>query len=112
MPFLGVNAIDHMGVILDRMQRELLPALAQRTTAMPVVPIEAPPRRRSTSTASRGGQPVDGIQTPCVADSCRAVFDRRFLIEEGFEATREEIVDAARTAVGRRSRRSDTSCAI
>jgi len=38
-----------------------------------------------------GGQPVDGIQTPCVADACRAVFDRRFLIEEGFEATRAEI---------------------
>ncbi|MFZ9407202.1 MAG: 3-hydroxyacyl-CoA dehydrogenase family protein, partial [Burkholderiaceae bacterium] len=30
-----------------------------------------------------GGQPVDGIQTPCIADRCRAVFDRRFLLEEG-----------------------------
>jgi succinyl-diaminopimelate desuccinylase len=90
MPFHGVNAIDHMGVILDRMQREILPALAQRTTAMPVQPIEA---RHPTLNVNgvRGGQPVDGIQTPCVADSCRAVFDRRFLIEEGFEATREEI---------------------
>jgi succinyl-diaminopimelate desuccinylase len=39
-----------------------------------------------------GGQPVDGIQTPCVADCCRAVFDRRFLLEEGFEATKAEIV--------------------
>jgi succinyl-diaminopimelate desuccinylase len=38
-----------------------------------------------------GGQAVDGIQTPCVADSCRAVFDRRFLFEEGFEATKAEI---------------------
>src|SRR6185295_7613530 len=38
-----------------------------------------------------GGQPVDGIQTPCVADRCRAVFDRRFLIEEGFEAVKGEI---------------------
>ena len=35
-----------------------------------------------------GGQPVDGIQTPCVADRCRAVFDRRFLLEEGFDATK------------------------
>src|SRR5262249_53955289 len=33
----------------------------------------------------------DGIQTPCVADLCRAVFDRRFLIEEGFDAARTEI---------------------
>jgi succinyl-diaminopimelate desuccinylase len=40
-----------------------------------------------------GGQLVDGIQTPCVADTCRAVFDRRFLIEEGFEATKKEIID-------------------
>src|SRR5688500_14055777 len=38
MPFLGINAIDHMGVILDRIRRELLPQLAARTTAMPVVP--------------------------------------------------------------------------
>jgi acetylornithine deacetylase/succinyl-diaminopimelate desuccinylase-like protein len=40
-----------------------------------------------------GGQPVDGIQTPCVADGCRAVFDRRFLIEEGFDEARAEIVE-------------------
>jgi succinyl-diaminopimelate desuccinylase len=38
-----------------------------------------------------GGQPVDGIQTPCVADVCRAVFDRRFLLEEGLEAVQREI---------------------
>ena len=35
---------------------------------------------------------MDGIQTPCVADPCRAVFDRRFLLEEGFDATKAEIV--------------------
>ena len=34
---------------------------------------------------------MDGIQTPCVADTCRAVFDRRFLVEEGFETARGEI---------------------
>ena len=38
MPFLGVNAIEHMGVVLDRIQRELQPRLAARTTAVPVVP--------------------------------------------------------------------------
>jgi succinyl-diaminopimelate desuccinylase len=90
MPFHGVNAIEHMGVILDRLRREILPALAERTTAMPVEPPEA---RRPTLNINgvQGGQPVDGIQTPCVADSCRAVLDRRFLIEEGFDATRGEI---------------------
>jgi succinyl-diaminopimelate desuccinylase len=90
MPFLGVNAIDHMGVILDRMRRDLLPRLAARTTTMPVVPDRA---RHATLNVNgiSGGQPIDGIQTPCVADTCRAVFDRRFLPEEGFDAARQEI---------------------
>jgi succinyl-diaminopimelate desuccinylase len=38
MPFLGVSAIDHMSLVLDRIRAELVPALASRTTAMPVVP--------------------------------------------------------------------------
>jgi succinyl-diaminopimelate desuccinylase len=90
MPFLGVNAIAHMGMILDRMRRELLPALAARTTAVPVVPDGA---RHATLNINgiMGGQPVDGIQTPCVADFCRAVFDRRFLLEEGFDTAKAEI---------------------
>jgi succinyl-diaminopimelate desuccinylase len=90
MPFLGVNAIEHMGMVLDRIRQDLLPLLATRTTAMPVVPESA---RQATLNINGigGGQPVDGIQTPCVADSCRAVFDRRFLLEEGFEAAREEV---------------------
>jgi succinyl-diaminopimelate desuccinylase len=90
MPFLGVSAIDHMGIVLDRMRRELLPELAARTTAVPVVPDAA---RHATININglEGGQPVGGIQTPCVADVCRAVFDRRFLLEEGFDATKAEI---------------------
>lgn len=90
MPFLGVSAIEHMGVILDRVRAELQPVLASRTTAMPIVPA---PARHATININgiMGGQSVDGIQTPCVADRCRAVFDRRFLLEEGFDATRAEI---------------------
>jgi succinyl-diaminopimelate desuccinylase len=90
MPFLGVNAIEHMGILLDRIRRELLPALASRTTDVPVVPDAA---RHATLNINgiAGGQPVDGIQTPCVADVCSAVFDRRFLLEEGFEATKAEV---------------------
>src|SRR4030095_11303639 len=38
-----------------------------------------------------GGQPVDDTPSPCVADRCRVVFDRRFLMEEGLERTRAEI---------------------
>lgn len=91
MPFLGVSAIEHMGVILEHIRRELLPALRARTTAVPVEPDGA---RHGTMNINgiAGGQPVDGIQTPCVADLCRAVFDRRFLVEEGFDAARAEIV--------------------
>jgi succinyl-diaminopimelate desuccinylase len=90
MPFLGVNAIEHMGVILERIRHELMPALAARTTAVPVVPDGA---RHATLNINgiTGGQPVDGIQTSCVADLCRAVFDRRFLLEEGFDAAKAEI---------------------
>jgi len=90
MPFLGVSAIEHMGVILEKLRHELMPALAARTTAVPVVPDGA---RHATLNINgiMGGQPVDGIQTPCVADLCRAVFDRRFLLEEGFDATKAEI---------------------
>ncbi len=97
MPFLGTNAIEHMGVILDRIRRILMPALASRTTAVPVKPDGA---RHATLNINgiAGGQPVDGIQTPCVADICRAIFDRRFLAEEGFDATRAEIVDLLETA--------------
>ena len=92
MPFLGTSAIDHMTVVLDRIQRELAPRLACRTTAVPVIP---PAARHATLNVNgiNGGQPVGGIQTPCVADTCRAVFDRRFLLEEGFDATRAEIVE-------------------
>jgi succinyl-diaminopimelate desuccinylase len=90
MPFLGVNAIEHMGLILERMQRELLPSLAARTTAVPVVP--APARHASLNiNGISGGQPVEGIQTPCVADSCRAIFDRRFLLEEEFDEVKAEL---------------------
>lgn len=92
MPFLGVSAIDHMALILERMRRELLPALRTRTTSVPVVP-EAARHATLNINGIAGGQPVDGIQTPCVADACTAVFDRRFLLEEGFEAARQEIAD-------------------
>ncbi len=98
MPFLGVSAIDHMGAILEAVRTELQPALAARVTRMPVVP-EAARHPTINVNAVVGGQPAGGVQSPCVADRCRAIFDRRFLIEEGFEATRAEIEELlARTA--------------
>jgi succinyl-diaminopimelate desuccinylase len=91
MPFQGMSAIDHMSLVIDRMRTDLGPRLAARTTAMPVVPDGA---RHATLNINgiEGGQSVDAIQTPCVADRCRAVFDRRFLLEEGFDEARAEIV--------------------
>jgi succinyl-diaminopimelate desuccinylase len=90
MPFLGVSAIEGMNRFLHAIEDELKPALAARVTAVPVVPEGA---RHATINVNGivGGQPVDGIQTPCVADVCRAVFDRRFLLEEGFDRARDEI---------------------
>ena len=92
MPFLGVSAIDGMGRLLQSVRDDLMPSLASRRTAVPVVP---PGARHATINVNGidGGQAVDGIQTPCVADLCRAVFDRRFLIEEGFDATKREVAD-------------------
>jgi succinyl-diaminopimelate desuccinylase len=90
MPFQGVNAIAHMSAVIETMRRHLDPRLATRVTEMPVVP----ERARSATlniNAIAGGQPIDGIQTPCVADRCRAVFDRRYIMEEPFEDVREEI---------------------
>ena len=90
MPFLGVNAIDKMAGFISAIERELRPALAGRVTAMPV----EPPTARSPSiniNSIAGGQPESGMQTPCVADRCEAIFDRRYLMEEPFENVRSEI---------------------
>jgi len=100
MPFLGVSAIDGMGRLLQSVREELMPLLSSRRTDVPVVP---PGARQATINVNGidGGQPVDGIQTPCVADVCRAVFDRRFLIEEGFDATKREVADLVASVAAR-----------
>jgi succinyl-diaminopimelate desuccinylase len=90
MPFLGVSAIDAMTEIVGAIRRELEPKLATRRTAMPVVP-DAARYATINVNAIEGGQPIDAVQTPCVADRCRAIFDRRFLIEEGLAGAKEEI---------------------
>src|SRR5207302_8776978 len=97
-PLLGISAIDRMNDVLTAIRRELAPALVRRRTSMPVVPDAA---RHATINVNGidGGQPVGGIQTPCVADRCRAVFDRRFLLEEGFESARQEIDVLVRRAL-------------
>jgi succinyl-diaminopimelate desuccinylase len=92
MPFLGTSAIAHMGAFLEAIRTELEPRLRLRRTAVPVVPDSA---RHATINvnAVTGGQSGHSVQTPCVADRCSAILDRRFLVEEGFERTRAELVD-------------------
>jgi succinyl-diaminopimelate desuccinylase len=90
MPYLGINAVDGMSHLLDLVRDELGPALFERVTTMPVVP-EGSRHATININGIDGGQPVDDIPSPCVADRCRVVFDRRFLMEEGLERTRAEI---------------------
>lgn len=91
MPFLGVSAISKMSDLIAEIEHKLKPALGRRITAMPVEPPQA--RHPSININSIcGGQP-GAIQTPCVVDRCEAVFDRRFIIEEPFDAVRSEITE-------------------
>ena len=96
MPFLGDSAIRHMGAVLHEIETVLYPLLATRQTAMPVVPEGA---RASTLNINsiHGGEaePEPGssaLPAPCVADRCRIVLDRRFLIEEDLAAVKAELV--------------------
>jgi succinyl-diaminopimelate desuccinylase len=92
MPFLGVSAIDRMARLIELVERELKPKLSKRRTTMPVEPEGA---RGATINVNSifGGQDLNSLQTPCVADLCRAVFDRRFLIEEELDNVRQEFID-------------------
>lgn len=100
MPFLGVSAIDQMAAVLEAVRLELKPALEARITRMPVVPAGS---RRATLNvnAVSGGQAGEPVQTPCVADRCSAIFDRRFLPEEGHEAARREVRELLERVAGR-----------
>jgi succinyl-diaminopimelate desuccinylase len=90
MPYLGHSAIDDLGAILEAIRTELQPELAKRTTKVPVVPERSRHPTLNVNTVS-GGQVGEEVQSPCVADRALAIFDRRFLLEEGFEATKGEI---------------------
>jgi succinyl-diaminopimelate desuccinylase len=93
MPFLGDCAVRHMAAFVERLERELLPALAARRTAMPVVP-EAARAATLNINAVHGGQAEGhaGLPSPCVPDRCRLVIDRRFLLEEDPAAVKREIM--------------------
>jgi succinyl-diaminopimelate desuccinylase len=56
--------------------------------------VEPPEARRPSLNLNsiHAGQALGGWQTPTVPDRCTAVFDRRFIHEESFDAVRAEIV--------------------
>src|ERR1700744_908246 len=90
MPHLGISAVDHLADFLYDVNHHLKPSLAQCKTAVPV----EPPGSRYASinvNAVFGGQPEEGMQTPCVIDRSGAIFDRRFLAEEHFDEVRAEV---------------------
>ena len=92
MPFLGASAIDRMARFIASVEYELKPRLHDRRTRMPVEPEGARSATINVNSIS-GGQPIDGVQTPCVADLCRAIFDRRFLLEERLEDVQRELLE-------------------
>ncbi|MEZ5811172.1 MAG: acetylornithine deacetylase/succinyl-diaminopimelate desuccinylase family protein [Rhizobiaceae bacterium] len=93
MPFLGDCAVRHMGAVIEAFEKELFPALDAKQTTMPVVPEGA---RRSTlnlnSIHGGEGEEFTGLPAPNVPDSCRMVFDRRFLLEEKLSDVKAEIM--------------------
>ncbi len=99
MPFLGVSAIDAAAEAALGLQE----ALGDLVTELPVVPEGA---RRPTLNVNSiaGGQVIEGLgesafldghgqglPSPCVADQCELVVDRRYLLEEGADAVRAEV---------------------
>ncbi len=106
MPFLGDSAIRHMGAVLAEMEAELFPALAERITAMPVIPEGARASTLNINSLHGGAdeQPDDytGLPVAVVADRARMVIDRRFLPEESLSDVQGEITDLLERVKARR----------
>lgn len=92
MPFDGDSAIRHMTALLDKFETDLYPALASKYTDMPVVP-EGAKQSTLNINSIHGGESegFEGLPAPVVADSCRTIIDRRFLIEESLEEVKAEV---------------------
>ncbi len=108
MPFLGDSAIRHMGAVLAEMEASLFPALARKRTEMPVVPEGAKQSTMNINSIHGGAAELDDyaseLPSACVADSCRMVIDRRYLLEEDPGEVEREIVDLLERVKARRDR--------
>lgn len=102
MPFLGDSAIRHMGAVLAEIEEHLYPVLAGRVTAMPVVPEGARNSTLNINSIHGGQEETDGLPAPCVADRCRIVIDRRWLVEEDLPAVKAEMRDVVQRVADRR----------
>ncbi len=103
MPFLGDSAIRHMSAVLERIEHDLYPALALRRSDMPVVPEGARASTLNINSVHGGeSEAFEGLPAPCVADSCRMIIDRRFLIEETLDDVRGEVRALLDGLAGRR----------
>jgi succinyl-diaminopimelate desuccinylase len=93
MPFLGDSAIRHMGAVMERLEHDLGPRLAGRRSAMPVAPDGARTPTLNINSL-HGGQTerAEGLPSPLVADSCRMIIDRRFLVEEPLAEVKSEVL--------------------
>jgi succinyl-diaminopimelate desuccinylase len=95
MPFLGDCAVRHMGAVLSEFEAKLFPAMASRTTDMPVVPEGARSSTMNINSIHGGAKEqdadFDGLPSHCVPDSCRITIDRRFLSEEPLDQVRDEV---------------------
>ena len=92
MPFDGDSAIRHMHALLDRFEKELYPILKSKKTEMPVVTDGAKESTLNINSIHGGeSEEFDGLPSPLVADSCRIIIDRRFLIEEKLEDVKQEV---------------------
>ncbi len=95
MPFLGDSAIRHMSAVLAEIEEYLYPLLATKRTDMPVVPDGAKQSTLNINSihGGEGEQDADytGLPAPCVADRCRIIIDRRFLIEEDLNEVKSEV---------------------
>ena len=92
MPFDGDSAIRHMGAVLTKLEAELYPKLSSKRTAMPVVPDGAKESTLNINSIHGGeGEEFEGLPAALVADSCRLILDRRFLIEESLDEVKAEV---------------------
>lgn len=92
MPFLGDNAVRHMGALLEEMERRIFPNLGGQPTRMPVVP-EGARTPTLNINSIHGGQVYSGqgLPSPVVPDTCQIVLDRRLLIEEDLDKVKAEM---------------------